>query len=196
MFDRAGLKGTESLLVHGGASGIGTTAIQLAVARGHKVFATVGSDERVAAVEGLGATGINYRTQQFEDVVKESTDGKGVDVILDMVAGDYINRDIKCLANDGRIVIIALQGGVKAQIDFSQVLTRRLVITGSTLRPRTSEFKSGIAASLQTEVWPLLESGKLKPLIYATFDLEQASDAHVMMDAGEQIGKIILKVTH
>lgn len=196
VFDRGQLKEGESFLVHGGASGIGTTAIQLAVARGHHVFATVGSDERVAAVEALGAVGINYRTQQFEQVIKEATHGKGVDVILDMVAGDYINRDIRCLADDGRIVIIALLGGPKGEVNFAHVLSRRLTITGSTLRPRSSEFKSDIAQNLKREVWPLLESGVLKPLIYATFDLEQASQAHAMMEAGEQVGKIILKVNH
>ena len=182
--------------MHGGASGIGTTAIQLAVARGHKVFATAGSDERVAAVEALGAVGINYRTQEFEKVIKEATNRKGVDVILDMVAGDYINRDIRCLADDGRIVIIALLGGAKGQVDFAHILTRRLVITGSTLRPRHSEFKTDIAVNLKAEVWPLLESGVLKPLVYASFPLEEVQKAHAMMDAGEQVGKIILEVSH
>ena len=196
VFDRAQLKAGESFLVHGGASGIGTTAIQLAIARGHTVFATAGSDERVAAIDALGATGINYRTQQFEKVVKEKTNGKGVDVILDMVAGDYINRDIRCLADDGRFVIMALLGGNKGEIDFGHVLRRRLVITGSTLRPRHSEFKSDIAKNLKAEVWPLLEAGTLKPMVYATFPLEEAHKAHAMMDAGEQIGKIILEVSH
>ena len=196
VYDRAQLKPGESFLVHGGASGIGTTAIQLAVARGHKVFATAGSDERVAAVEALGAVGINYRTQEFEKVIKEATNRKGVDVILDMVAGDYINRDIRCLADDGRIVIIALLGGAKGQVDFAHILTRRLVITGSTLRPRHSEFKTDIAANLKAEVWPLLESGVLKPLVYASFPLEEVQKAHAMMDAGEQVGKIILEVSH
>src|SRR5690606_26544921 len=143
VFDRGGLVAGESLLVHGGASGIGTTAVQLATAMGCKVYATVGSDERARAVEGLGAVkGINYRTQDYVEEVKQATDGKGVNVVLDMVAGEYINRNIKCLADDGRIVIIALLGGAKATIDCSQVLRRRLTVTGSTLRPRPVAFKA------------------------------------------------------
>ncbi|AEC20390.1 putative NADPH quinone oxidoreductase, zinc binding protein [Pusillimonas sp. T7-7] len=195
VFDRGRLSAGESLLVHGGASGIGTTAVQLATAMGNKVYATVGSDERVRAVEGLGAEqGINYRTQDYVEEVKKATNGKGVDVVLDMVAGDYINRNINCLADDGRIVIIALLGGAKATIDCNQVLRRRLTVTGSTLRPRPVAFKADIAQSLKTHVWPLLESGKIRPIVHATFPLERACDAHAMMDAGEQIGKIILTV--
>ncbi|NYT85454.1 NAD(P)H-quinone oxidoreductase [Pollutimonas harenae] len=195
VFDRGCLADGESLLVHGGASGIGTTAVQLATAMGHKVYATVGSDERVQAVEGLGAVqGINYRTQDYVEEVKKATDGKGVDVVLDMVAGDYINRNINCLADDGRIVIIALLGGAKATIDCNQVLRRRLTVTGSTLRPRPVAFKADIAQSLKTRVWPLLEAGKIRPIVHATFPLERACDAHAMMDAGEQIGKIVLTV--
>lgn len=195
VFDRGRLSAGESLLVHGGASGIGTTAVQLATAMGNKVYATVGSDERVRAVEGLGAVqGINYRSQDYVEEVKKATDGKGVDVVLDMVAGDYINRNINCLADDGRIVIIALLGGAKATIDCNQVLRRRLTVTGSTLRPRPVAFKADIAQSLKTHVWPLLESGKIRPIVHATFPLERACDAHAMMDAGEQIGKIILTV--
>ena len=191
---RGQLKKEETLLVHGGASGIGTTAIQLAVAQGHKVFATVGSDERVAAVNELGAIGINYKTQQFENVVKEQTAGRGVDVILDMVAGDYLNRDIHCLADDGRIVVIALLGGVKGEVDAGQILRRRLTITGSTLRPRSNEFKAEIATKLQQHVWPLLESGQVKPLVHATYALNEASQAHALMESGAHIGKIILTV--
>ncbi|MGB6104222.1 MAG: NAD(P)H-quinone oxidoreductase [Pusillimonas sp.] len=195
VFDRGRLSAGESLLVHGGASGIGTTAVQLATAMGHKVYATVGSDERARAVEGLGAAlGINYRTQDYVEEVKKATDGRGVDVVLDMVAGEYINRNINCLADDGRIVIIALLGGAKATIDCSQILRRRLTVTGSTLRPRPVEFKADIAQSLKTHVWPLLESGKIRPIVHATFPLEKACDAHAMMDAGEQIGKIVLTV--
>lgn len=195
VFDRGQLSAGESLLVHGGASGIGTTAVQLATAMGHKVYATVGSDERVRAVEALGAVqGINYRTQDYVEEVKKATGGKGVDVVLDMVAGDYINRNINCLADDGRIVIIALLGGAKAEIDCSQILRRRLTVTGSTLRPRPVEFKAEIARSLKERVWPLLEAGKIRPIVHATFPLERACDAHAMMDAGEQIGKIILTV--
>ena len=195
VFDRGQLSAGESLLVHGGASGIGTTAIQLATAMGHKVYATVGSDERARAVEGLGAVlGINYRTQDYVEEIKKATDGKGVDVVLDMVAGEYINRNIHCLADDGRIVIIALLGGAKATIDCSQVLRRRLTVTGSTLRPRPVAFKAQIARSLKTHVWPLLESGKIRPIVHATLPLDKACDAHAMMDAGEQIGKIVLTV--
>lgn len=195
VFDRGGLSAGESLLVHGGASGIGTTAVQLATAMGHKVYATAGSDERARAVEALGAVqGINYRTQDFVDEIKKATNGRGVDVILDMVAGDYINRDIECLADDGRIVIIALLGGAKATIDCSALMRRRLTVTGSTLRPRPVAFKAQIAQSLKANVWPLLEAGKIRPIVHATFPLAQACDAHAMMDAGEQIGKIILTV--
>lgn len=191
---RGQLQKGETLLVHGGASGIGTTAIQLAVAMGHTVFATVGSDERVEAVEKLGAIGINYKKQQFEQVVNERTNNKGVDVILDMVAGDYLNRDLTCLADDGRIVVIALLGGAKGEVDAGQILRRRLTITGSTLRPRPNQVKADIAAALHKNVWPLLVSGQVKPLIHATFSLDQADQAHALMDSGEQIGKIILTV--
>jgi NADPH2:quinone reductase len=195
VFDRGGLSAGESLLVHGGASGIGTTAVQLATAMGHKVYATAGSDERARAVEGLGAVlGINYRTQDFVEEIKKATDGRGVDVVLDMVAGDYINRDISCLADDGRIVIIALLGGAKATIDCSALMRRRLTVTGSTLRPRPVAFKAEIAQALKAKVWPLLEAGKIRPIVHATFPLAQACDAHAMMDAGEQIGKIVLTV--
>jgi NADPH2:quinone reductase len=193
VFDRGRLSKGEALLVHGGASGIGTTAIQLAVAMGSTVYATVGSDERVRAVEKLGAAkGINYRSQDFVEEIKALTHGKGVNVILDMVAGDYISRDQKCLADEGRIVIIALLGGPKGTVDFSQLMRRRMTVTGSTLRPRSVEFKGKIAASLKQHVWPLLEAKKIKPIVHATFPLAQACDAHAMMEAGEQIGKIVL----
>jgi len=193
VFDRGALSGEETLLVHGGASGIGTTAIQIARALGHKVFVTVGSDERAAAVEALGASkAINYKTQDFVEEIKKLTDGKGVDVVLDMVSGEYINRNIQCLADDGRIVIIAQLGGSKATIDTAQVMRRRLTITGSTLRPRSVEFKTQIAQALRQKVWPLLAAGKMRPVIHATFALAQASDAHAMMEKGENIGKIVL----
>jgi len=193
VFDRGALSGDETLLVHGGASGIGTTAIQIARALGHKVFVTVGSDERAAAVEALGASkAINYKTQDFVEEIKKLTDGKGVDVVLDMVSGEYINRNIQCLADDGRIVIIAQLGGSKATIDTAQVMRRRLTITGSTLRPRSVAFKTQIAQALQQKVWPLLSAGKIKPVIHATFGLAQASEAHAMMEKGENIGKIVL----
>ncbi len=192
VFDRGQLSKGETLLVHGGASGIGTTAIQLAVALGHTVYATAGSDERVEAINRLGGIGINYKTEVYEDVIKSKTGGRGVEVILDMVSGDYINRDLTCLADDGRIVIIALLGGVKATINCGEILRRRLTITGSTLRSRSVEFKAQLAQALKERVWPLLEAGQVRPLIHATFPLEKASEAHAMMEAGEQVGKIIL----
>ena len=195
VFDRGALQAGEALLVHGGASGIGTTAIQLARAMGNPVYATVGSDERVRAVEQLGAAkGINYKTQDFVKEVLDATGGAGVNVILDMVAGDYINRNMKCLADDGRIVVIALLGGARAEVDCNQILRRRLTLTGSTLRPRPVAFKGAIAQSLRQRVWPLLEQGAIKPIVHATFPLEQAAAAHAMMEAGENIGKIILTV--
>lgn len=193
VFDRGQLKKGETLLVHGGASGIGTTAILLARAFGHTVYATVGSDERVAAVEALGAEkGINYKTQDFVEEIKTLTNGRGVDVILDMVAGEYINRNLQCLAEDGRTVIIAQLGGSKATINSNMLMRRRLTVTGSTLRPRTPEFKTEIARALETNVWPLFGSGQLKPVVYATFPFADVQKAHAMMDAGEQIGKIVL----
>jgi NADPH2:quinone reductase len=195
VFDRGQLSDGETLLIHGGASGIGTTAIQLAKAMGNTVYTTAGSDDRVAAVEKLGADlGINYRTKDFVEEVKKATDGRGVDVILDMVAGEYTGRNIKALADDGRIVIIALLGGAKAEVDCSHILRRRLTITGSTLRPRPVAFKAAIADKLRQHVWPLLEAGKIRPIVHATFPLEEAWKAHAMMEAGENIGKIILTV--
>jgi NADPH2:quinone reductase len=193
VFDRGQLAAGESLLVHGGASGIGTTAVQLASALGHAVYATVGSDERARAVEALGAVkGINYKTQDFVEEVNALTHKKGVNVILDMVAGDYIGRELKCLADDGRIVLIATLGGSKSTFNSSELMRRRLTITGSTLRPRPVAFKAEIARALQQHVWPLLSAGKIKPVIFKTLPLEQAAQGHAMMEAGEQIGKIIL----
>lgn len=193
VWQRGQLKKGESLLVHGGASGIGTAAIQLAVAQGHQVFATVGSDERVAAVSALGAIGINYKTQHFEEEILAKTSGKGVDVILDMVAGDYLNRNLQCLADDGRLVIIAFLGGMKGEIDAGQILRRRLTITGSALRSRSNAFKAEIAAELLAQVWPLLESGQVKPLVHEVYPLEAAAQAHALMESGAHIGKIILR---
>jgi len=195
VFDRAKLAIGESLLVHGGASGIGTTAIQLARAFGHTVYATVGSDERVTAVEALGAArGINYRTQDFAQEVRQLTDGRGVDVILDMVGGSYIPRDIECLADDGRIAIIALQGGTKAEVDLTHLLRRRISISGSALRPRSDAYKGQIASALREHVWPLFAEGKLRPLVHASFPLGQAGDAHRLMESGAHVGKIVLTV--
>ncbi len=195
IFDRAHLAPGETLLVQGGTSGIGVTAIQLAAALGHRVFATAGSDDKCRACEQLGAErGINYKTEDFAAVVKELTGGKGVDVILDMVAGDYIPREIDCLADDGRIALIALLGGAKAEIDLGQVLRRRLSISGSTLRPRPVAFKAAIARSLRERVWPLFGQGKLKPVIYRTFPLAQAAEAHALMESSTHVGKIVLEV--
>ena len=195
VFDRAGLCGNETLLVQGGSSGIGVTAIQMAAALGHRVFATAGSDEKCRACEELGAErGINYRSEDFVQVVKELTDGKGADVILDMVAGDYVAREIDCLADDGRIALIALLGGARASVDLGQVLRRRLSISGSTLRPRPVAFKAAIARRLQEQVWPLIELGKIRPVIFKTFPLAQAAQAHILMESSQHVGKIMLQV--
>jgi NADPH2:quinone reductase len=195
VFDRAQLKGAETLLVQGGSSGIGVTAIQLASALGHRVFATAGSKEKCDACVELGAErAINYKDEDFVAVVKDATGGKGVDVVLDMVAGDYLPREITCLADDGRIALIALLGGAKATVDLNEVLRRRLVISGSTLRPRPVEFKAAIAANLKQHAWPLFEQGKIKPVIYKTFPLAQAADAHALMETSTHVGKIMLQV--
>ena len=195
VFDRARLSAGETLLVQGGTSGIGVTAIQVATALGHRVFATAGSDEKCRACEELGAErGINYRSEDFVEVVKQLTEGKGVDVILDMVAGDYVAREISCLADDGRIALIALLGGAKATVDLGQVLRRRLSISGSTLRPRPVTFKAAIAWRLQEKVWPLIEEGKIKPVIFKTFPLEQAAAAHALMESSTHVGKIVLQL--
>jgi NADPH2:quinone reductase len=195
VFDRAGLTGKETLLVQGGSSGIGVTAIQIAKALGHRVFATAGSEEKCRACEALGAErGINYRTEDFVEVVKAATGGKGADVILDMVAGDYITREINCLADDGRLVVIALLGGAKATVDLGQILRRRLTITGSTLRPRPIEFKAAIVSKLREHIWPLLESGTIKPVIHKVFSLEEAAEAHRLMESSTHIGKLVFKL--
>lgn len=195
VFDRAKLAAGESLLVQGGSSGIGVTAIQMANALGHRVFVTAGTDEKCRACENLGAErGINYRTEDFVEVVKSLTGGKGANVILDMVAGDYVNRELRCLADDGRLVIIALLGGASGEINFGEVLRRRLVITGSTLRPRSIAFKRHIAQQLRSQVWPLLAAGQIKPVIYKTFPLAQAAAAHALMETSTHVGKIMLQV--
>ena len=195
VFDRAGLSGDDTLLVQGGSSGIGVTAIQMATALGHRVFATAGSDDKCRACEALGAErAINYRTEDFVAVVKELTAGKGVDVILDMVAGEYVGREINCLADDGRIALIALLGGAMATVDLGQVLRRRLSISGSTLRPRPVAFKAAIARRLQETVWPLIEAGSIKPVIFKTFPLALASEAHALMESSAHVGKIMLQV--
>jgi len=195
VYDRARLAPGESLLVQGGSSGIGVTAIQMAVAMGNRVFATAGSDEKCAACVKLGAEkAINYRTQDFLAEIKAATGGKGVNVILDMVGGDYVPRELKCLADEGRLVFIATLGGSKAEIDINEMQRRRLVVTGSTLRPRPVEFKGAIARSLREKIWPLIEAGKIKPVIFKTFPLAQASEAHRLMETSTHIGKIVLAV--
>jgi len=195
VFDRGSLKPGESFLVQGGSSGIGVAAIQMVKAFGNKVFATAGSAEKCAACVKLGADrAINYRTEDFAAVVKEATAGRGVDVILDMVAGDYVDRELKCLADDGRVVIIAFLGGAKATLYLSDVLRRRLTVTGSALRPRPIEFKSAIAKNLKEKVWPLLESGRINAVIHKTFPLAEAAKAHELMESSTHIGKIVLTI--
>lgn len=193
VFDRGALRSGETLLVHGGSSGIGTTAIQLASSSGAKVFATAGTAAKCEACLRLGAAlAVNYREEDFVEKCLAATGGRGVDVILDMVAGDYTRRNIKVAAEDGRIVIIAGLGGFEAQVNFWPVMTKRLVITGSTLRPRPVAFKAAIAQNLREKVWPLLEAGRVKPVIDRVLPLEQAADAHRALEAGEVIGKIVL----
>jgi NADPH2:quinone reductase len=195
VFMRGELSAGETLLIQGGSSGIGVTAILIAKALGHTVFITAGTDEKCAACLKLGADlAINYKTQDFVEEVKKATNGKGVNVILDMVTGAYVQREIDCLADDGRIVIIAVQGGSKAEVNTGQILRRRLTITGSTLRPRPVSFKKQIAAQLHQHIWPLLNAGKLKPVIYKTFPIDQAADAHTLMESSEHVGKIVLTV--
>lgn len=193
VFERAQLREGESILIHGGSSGIGVTAIQLAKAFGARVLVTVGSAEKSAACLELGAdVAINYREQDFVTEAKQATGGKGVDVILDMVAGDYVARNVECLADDGRVVIIAVQGGTKAGFDAGQVLRRRLTISGSTLRPRSLAFKAGIARALRKSVWPLLEERRIRPVIYRELSADRAAEAHALMESGEHVGKIVL----
>jgi len=195
VFDRAALKSGETLLVQGGSSGIGVTAIQLARAMGNRVFATAGSDEKCAACVKLGAEkAINYRTQDFAAEVKAATGGKGVNVILDMVGGDYVPKELKCLADEGRLVFIAFLRGPKAELDINELMRRRLTLTGSTLRPRPVEFKGAIANSLRERIWPLIEAGKIKPVLYRTFPLAEASEAHKLMESSQHVGKIVLTV--
>ncbi len=193
VFERAALKKGESLLIQGGSSGIGVTAIQMAKALGSTVIVTAGSDEKCQACLALGADhAINYKTADFAEEIKKITDGKGVNVILDMVAGSYVAREVGCLADDGRMVIIAVQGGTKAEFNAGLVLRKRLTISGSTLRPRSLEFKSAIAAALRATVWPLLASGAVKPVIHSTFAASDAAKAHELMESNQHIGKIVL----
>jgi NADPH2:quinone reductase len=193
VYDRGRLAPGESLLVQGGTSGIGVTAIQMAAATGNRVFATAGSDEKCAACVRLGAEkAINYRTQDFAAEIKAATGGNGVNVILDMVGGDYVPKELKCLADEGRLVFIAFLRGPKTELDINEVMRRRLTITGSTLRPRPVEFKGYLARNLREKIWPLIEAGRIRPEIFKTFPLEQAADAHRLMESSQHIGKIVL----
>ena len=195
VYDRGRLAPGETLLVQGGSSGIGVTAIQMAAATGNRVFATAGSDEKCAACLQLGAEkAINYRTQDFVAEVKAATGGKGVNVVLDMVGGSYVPRELKCIAEDGRLVFIATLGGAKTEIEIFEVMRKRITITGSTLRPRPVAFKGAIAASLRERIWPLIEARRIRPVIYRTFPLAQASEAHRLMETSQHIGKIVLTV--
>jgi NADPH2:quinone reductase len=194
VFDRGRLQANETLLVQGGTSGIGVTAIQMAKAAGATVIATAGSDDKVAACRRLGADhAINYKTHDFVEEVARITAKRGVDVILDMVAGAYVARELKCLAEDGRLVFIAVQGGTEAQIDAGAVLRRRYTITGSTLRPRPVAFKAAIASALRAKVWPWIEAGTVKPVIHQVFPAAQAAQAHALMESNQHIGKLVLQ---
>ncbi|WP_444900174.1 NAD(P)H-quinone oxidoreductase [Microbulbifer sp. VAAC004] len=193
VFDRARLKSGEIFLVHGGSSGIGTTAIQLAHQLGARVFATAGSAEKCVACVQLGAEqAINYREEDFVQAVKEATSGHGADVILDMVGGSYIDRNIQVAANDGRIVNIAYLQGARVEVNMLPVMLKRLSLTGSTLRPRSTQFKASIAHSLESQVWPLIEAGKIHPQVAARFPLEEVAEAHRLLESGKIVGKIVL----
>ncbi len=195
VFDRVHLSPGESLLVQGGTSGIGVAAIQLASALGNTVYATAGSDDKCRSCTELGATrAINYRTEDFVAVIKEATAGRGVDVILDMVGGDYVPRQIECLADDGRLVLIALLGGSKTTLDLAALLRRRLTVTASTLRPRPITFKAAIAQRLRSVVWPLIEAKRIRPMLFKTYELADAPAAHALMESSQHVGKIVLAV--
>jgi NADPH2:quinone reductase len=196
LFETGRLRAGETALVHGGSSGIGVTAIQLAVAFGATIYATAGSAEKCAACVRLGAAAaINYRDEDFAARIKELTAGRGVDAILDMVGGPYLARNLRSLAMDGRLVLIAFLGGSKVEaLDLTTIMTRRLTVTGSTMRPRTTAQKAAIAAALRTRVWPLLDAGKCAPVIHATFPLAEAAAAHALMESSAHIGKIVLRV--
>ena len=195
LYDRGRLQPGETLLIHGGSSGIGTTAIQVAAAFGAKVITTAGSAEKCEACVKLGAAkAINYREQDFVEAVKEFTGGKGADVIVDMVGGDYIEKNLRALAVEGRLVSIGFQKGAKAEINFMPMMLKRQTITGSTLRIQSVESKGRIARSLREKVWPLIEQGRIRPIVHATFPLAQAADAHRLMESSAHIGKIVLTV--
>jgi len=193
VFDRARLQAGESILIQGGSSGIGVTAIQMAKAFGAQVFVTAGSTEKCQACLALGADhAINYRSHDFAQELMRLTDNAGVDIILDMVAGAYITKEVQCLREDGRLVLIAVQGGVKSEFNAGLVLRRRLTITGSTLRPRPIAFKTAIAQACRDRVWPLIEQGRIKPVIHSVFAAADAAQAHELMESNQHIGKIML----
>lgn len=196
VFDRAGLREGETFLVHGGTSGIGVTAIQLAAARGARVFTTAGSADKCAFCESIGAElAVNYREADFVEVLRDATEGRGIDVTLDMVGGDYVERNLSLAAMDGRIVTIASLGGFQATANFAHILMKRLIYTGSTLRPQSPEAKAAIAAALRREAWPLIEAGNIRPVIDSVFPLAQASEAHARMESSQHIGKLMLEVS-
>jgi putative PIG3 family NAD(P)H quinone oxidoreductase len=195
LFERGGCKAGDDVLIHGGTSGIGTTAIQLAKAMGARVFATAGTHAKARFCEEIGAVrGIDYRTEDFVEIVKNATDGRGMDVILDMVASTYVQRNIEAAAVDGRIVVIAILGGARAEIMMNKIMMKRLTLTGSTLRPRTVAQKAAVAEGVKRNVWPLLVAKRVRPIIHATFPLAQAADAHRLMESSNHIGKIVLTV--
>ena len=195
LFDRGRCQAGDTVLIHGGTSGIGTTAIQLAAAWGARVFATAGSEDKARACERLGAVrGINYRTEDFVEVMRAETKGRGVDVILDMVAGSYVARNLEIAAVEGRIVVISLLGGSKAEVNMGVILTKRVTLTGSTLRSRSVAQKTEVAGAVLKNIWPLLAAGRVRPVIHATFPLAQAAEAHRLMETSNHIGKIVLTV--
>jgi len=193
LFERGGCKAGETVLIHGGTSGIGTTAIQLADAWGARVFATAGSEEKARACERLGAVrGIDYRTEDFVSVIQQETAGRGVDLILDMVGGSYLTRNLDAAAVEGRLVVISLIGGARAEINLNTIMSKRLTLTGSTLRARSVAQKAAVAEGVRRNVWPLLSTGRVRPIVHATFPLAQASEAHRLMETSTHIGKIVL----
>lgn len=193
VFDRGRLKAGETLLIQGGSSGIGVAAIQMAKALGASVIVTAGTDDKCAACLALGADhAINYKTHDFQAEIQRLTNGRGVDVILDMVAGSYVAKEVQCLSEDGRLVIIAVQGGIQVEFNAGLVLRRRLTVTGSTLRARSVAFKQAIAQACLTQVWPLIEAGRIRPVIHSTFSAEDAAKAHALMESNQHVGKIVL----
>ena len=195
LFDRGRCKAGDTVLIHGGTSGIGTTAIQLAAVWGARVYATAGSDDKTQACQRLGAVrGINYRTEDFVEVMRTETEGKGVDVILDMVAGSYVARNLDIAAIEGRVVVISLLGGTRAEINMGMIMTKRLTLTGSTLRSRTVAQKAEVADAVRKNIWPLLAAGRVRPVIHATFALAEASEAHRLMETSNHIGKLVLTI--